>query len=91
MKYEYDPTKNAANLAKHGIALSNAALLNWERVYTYPDTRHDYGEVRMIGLALLGARLHTVVFVDRGDVRRIISLRKSHKKEVKTYVHHIRH
>ncbi len=39
------------------------------------DLRRDYGEVRMIGYALIKDRAFCVVFTDR-DERRIISLRK---------------
>jgi uncharacterized DUF497 family protein len=33
----------------------------------------------------VGVRLYCVVFVDRGDVRRIISLRKANRREEKRY------
>jgi uncharacterized DUF497 family protein len=39
----------------------------------------------MIGFAYIGIRLHCVVFTDRGDVRRIISLRKANKKDLERY------
>lgn len=51
-----------------------------------PDQRSDYGEMRMIGYAPIGNRLYCVVFVDRGTVRRIISLRKANSREVRAYV-----
>jgi len=86
MDYEYDPAKNAANMAKHGFPLSDAVLLDWDTAVTYPDTRHDYGEDRKKALGHIGARLYCVIFVDRGDVRRIISLRKANKREFKDYV-----
>jgi len=79
-------SKIAVNRTKHGLSLGDVMLLDWERAFIYPDTRFDYGQTRMIGLVPLGARLHTVVFVDCGAVRRIISLRKAHKKEIKSYV-----
>lgn len=50
-----------------------------------PDTRADYGELREIGFALIGDRLYVVVFVQRGDVMRVISLRKANSREVKLY------
>jgi uncharacterized DUF497 family protein len=46
----------------------------------------EYGEVRIIALALIKTRLFYVVFTDRGDYRRIISLRKANAREVKRYV-----
>jgi uncharacterized DUF497 family protein len=66
--------------------LSDAANIEWETLWAKPDTRNDYGEARMIGYALIGMRLYCVVFTDRNDERRIISLRKANKREVKRYV-----
>jgi uncharacterized DUF497 family protein len=39
----------------------------------------------MIGYAYMGLRLMCVVFTDRGDERRVISLRKANSREVKRY------
>ena len=39
----------------------------------------------MIGYAYIGLRLYCVVYTDRGDERRIISLRKANSREVKRY------
>ncbi|MHB1618527.1 MAG: BrnT family toxin [Sulfuricella sp.] len=47
------------------------------------DARHAYGEVRMIGYALIRTRLYCVVFTERGEDRRIISLRKANPREVR--------
>ncbi|MEO8224908.1 MAG: BrnT family toxin [Gammaproteobacteria bacterium] len=45
----------------------------------------DDRETRMVALAALAAVLYYVAFVDRGDVRRIISLRRANRREVKHY------
>jgi len=39
----------------------------------------------MIGIGYIGDRLFNVVFVERGEERRIISLRKANQREVKRY------
>ena len=49
------------------------------------DTRRDYGEARMIALCAIGERLYCIVYVDREDARRIISLRKANYREVMDY------
>lgn len=85
MQTEYDPIKDAANQQKHGISLSLAAQIEWQDVLCFVDDRADYGEVREIGYAVIAQRLHVVVFVQRGDTMRIISLRKANKREVKHY------
>jgi hypothetical protein len=40
----------------------------------------------MIGLVPEGSRLYYVAFIDRGEVRRVISLRPAERREVKHYV-----
>jgi uncharacterized DUF497 family protein len=70
---------------KHAVSLTDAAGFEWDDAVTWPDQRHDYGEHRMIGLGYIGDRLFNVVLVDRGEERRIISLRKANTKEVKRY------
>jgi uncharacterized DUF497 family protein len=85
MKFTYDPAKNIANIAKHGEALSNAALLEWDLILHTVDTRHDYGEVRLIGYAPINQRLYCVVFTIRGQQTHIISLRKTNDRETSNY------
>jgi len=85
MKIEFDAAKDAINREKHGISLAEAAGIEWDTLYAQEDRRKEYGEPRRVGLAYIGLRLHCVVFVDRGGRRRIISLRKANKREVKRY------
>jgi len=85
MEYEYDPAKDVINRRKHGISLAEAERLDWDTAFIWEDERFDYGEVRMAGWGYIGLRLFYVAFVDRGDVRRIISLRKAHKREYRDY------
>jgi len=49
------------------------------------DTRKNYGEDRECGIGYIGLTLYFVAFVDRDETRRIISLRKANRKEVKRY------
>ena len=86
MRIDFDPAKDTSNQRKHdGLSLQMASALEWETLQCKPDTRKDYGETRMIGFALCGERLFCVVFVDRGAVRRIISLRKANNREKVRY------
>ena len=48
--------------------------------------RFEYSEIRIIALAPKTGILYCVAFVDRGEVRRIISLRRANRREVKHYV-----
>ena len=85
MELAFDAAKDASNRAKHGVSLAEAARLDWDRTLAKPDLRADYGEQRQIGYGPIGRRLYCVVFVDRGDTRRIISLRKANNREIDRY------
>ena len=89
MQIEFDPKKDAVNLAKHGVSLGLAYDLDWNAALVWVDDRFEYGELRMIALAPRTNTLYYVAFADRGDVRRIISLRRATRREVKHYVENI--
>lgn len=89
MRIEFDPAKDAANQAKHGVSLAFAGELDWDAALVWIDDRIGYDELRMIGLAPKTEILYYVAFVDRGETRRIISLRRANRREVKHYVQSI--
>jgi uncharacterized DUF497 family protein len=62
-----------------------AGNIDWSDVWCCPDDRRDYGELREIGFVVVDRRLYVVVFVQRGDEVRVISLRKANAREVKVY------
>ena len=80
MEITYDPIKDVANIAKHGVSLTEVTELEWDSAVTWFDTRRAYGEPRMTGIGYIGLRLFVVTFVDRGVTRRIISLRKANPR-----------
>lgn len=86
MRIEFDSNKDAANQLKHGVSLDLAVELDWEAAMVWVDDRNDYGETRIIALAPMSGVLYYVAFVDRVRVRRIISLRRANRREVKHYV-----
>ena len=73
------------NSPRQVLSLEEAARRDWNRVLAKLDTRTDYGELRQIGYGPIGRRLYCVVFVDRGDTLRIISLRKANNREIDRY------
>lgn len=89
MRITFDPAKDAANRAKHGVSLSVARELDWKAALVWIDDRFEYDELRMIALAPETEILYYVAFVDRGETRRIISLRRATRLEVKHYVQSI--
>ena len=89
MLVDFDPAKDEANQAKHGVSLALARRLDWDAALVWVDDRFAYDETRMIALAPAANTLYYVAFVDRGAVRRIISLRRAERREVKHYVENI--
>ena len=85
MIYEWDEAKRAANLEKHGVDFSAVFGFDWETAVRSLDERKDYGERRRWAFGLVGQRLHLVVYTERADRIRIISLRKANSKEQKAY------
>ena len=89
MRIEFDPDKDSGNQIKHGVSLALAAELDWEAALVWVDDRFDYVELRMIALAPKTETLYCVAFVERGEARRIISLRRANRREVKHYAESI--
>ena len=89
MRIEFDLQKDVVNKDKHGVSLAFATELDWENSLVWIDERREYGEIRMIALAPSTSTLYYVAFVDRDDIRRIISLRRANRREVKHYVQSI--
>jgi uncharacterized DUF497 family protein len=85
MKFTYDSAKNDSNLAKHGLPLSDAKLLDWDSAICWVDDRKNYGEERCVALAPINQRLYFVVYVESKATMRIISLRKANNREMKIY------
>jgi len=86
VRFDFDPNKDRLNREKHGLSLSLARELDWDAALLWIDDRQDYGETRVLALAPKTEILYYVAFVDREDVRRIISLRRANRREVKRYV-----
>ena len=86
MQFKFDHKKDKENIANHGLSLSFAERLVWDEALVWVDERFEYHEIRMIALAPEGNTLYYIAFVDRGEIRRPISLRRAEQKEVKYYV-----
>ena len=84
MAVEFDPDKDAINIAKHGVSLSRASEL--EILAFIEDDRSEYGETRYRAWGLIDGKAHCLAFTHRGDKVRAISLRRAHKREIDRYV-----
>lgn len=83
--FEWDESKRAANLAKHGMDFMHAArllsgphlaIVSWHR-----------GEERVQAICLDKEEFVTVVYTMHGRQCRIISARRSHRSERRQYRH----
>jgi hypothetical protein len=77
LRFEWDPAKAAANLAKHGVSFREAATVFRDPLsQTGSDPDHSLDEERVVtfGVSTRG-RLLVVAHTDRGDTIRIISAR----------------
>jgi uncharacterized DUF497 family protein len=83
MLIEFDPGKDEANVAKHGVSLARAADL--EILPFIKDDRTEYGEVRYRAWGLIDGKAHCLAFTDGNGVLRAISLRRAHKREMDRY------
>jgi uncharacterized DUF497 family protein len=84
MAVEFDPTKDADNIAKHGVSLARAG--DFEMLAVEPDMRFDYGEERYRAWGLIDGAFYCLVFTTRGERVRAISFRRAHDKEIKRHV-----
>ena len=66
-----------------------AGELDWDAALVWRDERFEYDELIMLALAPKTNTLYFVVFVDRDAARRIISLCRVERREVKHYVENI--
>ncbi|MBU2377934.1 MAG: BrnT family toxin [Alphaproteobacteria bacterium] len=82
MSFEFDPTKDAANLAKHGISLSRAGDMQVQATALDPYP----AEPRFRAFGLIDDRAHCLIFTIRNGRRRAISLRRVRSKEYSRYV-----
>lgn len=84
MEIEFDPAKDEANIAKHGLSLADFAGFDAEPI-TLVDDRFDYGEVRFRALGEIDGLPHVIVYSLPGETMRLISFRRAHAKEVRQY------
>ena len=85
MNFEWDEAKNQANLLKHSIDFEAAIKIYDGFVYTFQDTRANYGEDRFASIGVIAGMEITVIFTPRGENKRIISARRSRLAERRKY------
>ncbi len=90
MQFDWDPAKRTTNLKKHGVDFVDAILLmhGAPLVLLSPNSGND--TARYLAIGEVEGRIFTLVYTMRGDVHRIISMRKARNGEEKKYrtLHH---
>jgi hypothetical protein len=87
LNFEWDPQKEARNLAKHGVPFDEAATVFGDPLGRITDDpRHSVDEERFVLLGLSQQqRLLAVMFAERGEAIRIISARRATPRERREY------
>ena len=81
MQFGWNVSKSDDNLRDRGFDFAFAALIFEGHTVEVEDRRRDYGEKRMVAIAQADGIHLTVVYTDRGRVRRVISARRSNRRE----------
>ncbi len=80
MAIEFDPKKDALNVAKHSVSLARA--VDFDPVLVKFDRRFDYGEQRVIAYGFIDGAAYCLCYVERSGTVRAISLRRARLKEL---------
>ena len=83
--FTWDERKRKLNLAKHGIDFADAPAIFEGPLVTVEDKRESYGEARYVALGLLHHIVVSLVYTEREDQVRIISIRKALKHEARFF------
>lgn len=80
----FDPAKDEANVAKHGLSLAHFDSFDAEP-HVAIDDRFDYGEVRYQARGRIDGIGHCVVFTVTATGIHLSSFRRAHEKEMRKY------
>ena len=83
-KFEYDESKSLANLKKHGIDFLTAQAL-WNDLDALEIKAKSDDEDRFLVIGLIQGKHWSAVVTYRDNNIRLISVRRSRKKEVLLY------
>jgi uncharacterized DUF497 family protein len=84
MKFEYDENKSSINKQKHGIDFEEVQQL-WKDDNMLELMTSFENEMRYLTIGQIHHKFYTVVITYRNDNIRIISARRSRKKEIEIY------
>lgn len=85
MRLSWDEAKRTRTLTARDLDFADAALVFGGPTPEFADDRKDYGERRIVCVGFLRGRMLVTIYVQRGAVRRIVSMRKANDREQKIY------
>lgn len=81
MDFVWDQAKSERNRWERRLPFELAIELFRGSVIEQVDNRRDYGEKRVKAIGRAEGRTLACIYTDRGDIRRIISLRDASRRE----------
>jgi len=84
MRFEFDKEKSMSNKSKHGIDFYQAQKL-WEDPDRITVPARTTGEKRFVIIAMISEEYWSAIYTLRGEIIRIISVRKSRQNEKNIY------
>jgi len=89
VEFEWDPAKSEVTKLQRGIGFERAAEIFSDAMRAWPDERKDYGERRFRAIGVSSGELLHVVYTRRGEVIRIISVRRANRRERAQWLSHV--
>ncbi len=83
-KFEFDDRKSLLNLEKHGIDFVDAQQL-WNDPYLLEIEARSTDESRSLVIGAIDGKVWSAVITYRGEIIRLISVRRARKAEVAIY------
>ena len=85
MIFEWDEAKSRRNAVDRHLPFDLAVALFGGPTLQTIDSRRDYGETRIKAIGAVRGVCMVCVFTDRGEIRRVISLRLANRRERDDY------
>ena len=86
MEFEWSEDKAADNIKKHKVAFDEAARSFTDmHAFQYVERSMDYEEERFVSIGMSNGILYFVVYTERGDTVRLISVRRATRAEQRVY------
>lgn len=81
-----DPNKSAKNLKRHQLSLSFGALVLADpNLMEAIDDSMDYGEIRWAAMGMVRGVVYVLIYPERADGPRFISVREATRRETDGY------